>query len=196
MARIEVRQASVRDMIYVAKRLRDADRMEIAAATLMDPKHIMMATYWHSPIHLCGTVDDEPVVVFGVATTSLLSDVGQPWMLATDKIEEHQMAFLRRCRHYVEDWRGQFSCLENVVDARNLKAILWLDWLGFTLEEAQPFGALGRPFHRFSAGGLYVYDGNSRSRWSDRDRSLGIRPDAGGAGPGIGGSIHGGGPGA
>ncbi|EJZ4246706.1 hypothetical protein OIA80_002500, partial [Escherichia coli] len=39
--------------------------------------------------------------------------------------------------------------LENYVDERNHVAKAWLHWLGFRLEEAAPYGALGLNFHRF-----------------------------------------------
>ena len=36
-----------------------------------------------------------------------------------------------------------------VGDERNHVAKAWLHWLGFRLEEAAPYGALGLNFHRF-----------------------------------------------
>lgn len=180
MAKIEVRDASLRDIIYVARHLREADQRECLAATLVKPKHMLVSTFWHSPICLVGLVDGEPVCVFGVATGTLLGDrAGQPWFVATDKIYQHQRAFLRRNRSMVQSWLEMFPRLENYVDARNEKAIQWLEWLGFKLDPPKPYGVLGRPFRRFTMEQDDVHDGARDSRIPDRDRHVGNGADAG-----------------
>jgi hypothetical protein len=39
--------------------------------------------------------------------------------------------------------------LVNFVHAENTTSVRWLRRLGFTVHEAQAFGALGEPFHPF-----------------------------------------------
>lgn len=96
-----------------------------------------------------GFVDDEPVCLFGVRTTSLLGREGVPWMLGTDAVERYQVPFLRQCRPIVAGWRSEYDSLVNWVDERNTVAQRWLRWLGFTLDAPAPFGVEGLPFRRF-----------------------------------------------
>jgi hypothetical protein len=188
MARIEVRDATHSDILYVARHIREEDRREIAASCLMDPKHIMLATYRQSGVARCGTVDGEPVVVFGVAENTLLgSGCGIPWLIGTPKIYEHERAFLRRNKRMVYQWIKAYGRLSNYVDARNHRAIKWLEWLGFKMEEAKPYGPLGRPFHRFSMELSDVYDGSRHCRLTGRDGGLGDGADAVGERAGCGG---------
>lgn len=72
-----------------------------------------------------------------------------PRLVGTDDLERYQRTFLRRCRKVVAAMLSVYPYLENYVDARNHVAKAWLHWLGFRLEEAAPYGALGLNFHRF-----------------------------------------------
>lgn len=99
--------------------------------------------------------DDEPVAGFGVKSAGILSEVGTPWLLGTDKVREIQREFIRQSRDYVGQMLDGYKMLENWVDARNLISIKWLRWCGFTVQALpQPFGLNGEPFHRFWMGGL------------------------------------------
>ena len=89
------------------------------------------------------------VCMYGIAEISILSNIGIPWLLGTDEIEEHSKYFLRQNRYYMNDIKKKYSYLFNFVDARNTVAIRWLKWLGFKVSEAQPFGPDEMPFHKF-----------------------------------------------
>jgi len=57
------------------------------------------------------------------------------------------------CVKWVRRQSEKFSLLYNYVDARNVKSIKWLRWLGFQLDEPAPYGVRGLPFHRFELRG-------------------------------------------
>lgn len=82
---------------------------------------------------LTGLVDGKPVCMFGYSTPSLVSDVGQPWLLGTVEMEKHATAFLRRNRPYIAELRKSFRKLHGWVYERNRASIKWLRWLGFTV---------------------------------------------------------------
>jgi hypothetical protein len=92
----------------------------------------------------------EPLALFGVVTVSLLSNKGSPWMLATDGAQLHRRALVRGGRAYAVAMLEQYERLENWVDARNRRAVVWLQRCGYTIHPPVPYGPFGLPFHPFS----------------------------------------------
>ncbi len=93
--------------------------------------------------------DDVPELMFGCGTTNILTRTGAPWLLGTDALERHARDFLRGSLHWVAEMRQRYTLLQNVVDDRNVVSKRWLQWLGFTLSDPQPFGYEQRPFRIF-----------------------------------------------
>lgn len=147
--RYEIVPATIKHAKQMAPRLRDSDIEEIWAAGMLLPEQALRSGVACSTHCWTGTVDGEPACMFGVVPASMMSGIGVPWMLGTDLVEEHATAFLRRNKRYVKHMLTAYNHLVNYVDDRNVKAIAWLKWLGFTMSEPQPFGALGLPFRRF-----------------------------------------------
>lgn len=133
----------------VASRMRECDRREIWAASHSRPRASLQRGVACSSLTLTGLVEGRPVCILGVAPVSLLTGVGTPWMLATSGLERAARPMLRLSLPIVEAMNERFPTLVNYVDARNMKTIRWLDWLGFHVEPAAPHGADGLPFHRF-----------------------------------------------
>lgn len=95
-----------------------------------------------------------PVMLFGVAPCSVLSDAGSPWMLASAEWDAALSAglsrtFLRRCRGELIGLGREFSRLENQVLADNAAAARWLEWMGFHLDPPAPFGVRGELCRKF-----------------------------------------------
>lgn len=145
-----VRPATEADAEFVGVLLRQADADEIKAASGREPVEGTVLSYRASRDPKVGCVDGVPVCIFGVAEQSLVSDRAVPWLLGTDDLPKHARAFLRMSRAYVQNMKREYRLLFNYVDARNTYAVRWLGWLGFKIEEPQPFGPERLPFHRFS----------------------------------------------
>jgi hypothetical protein len=96
-----------------------------------------------------GTHDDIPMCIFGVKEGSLLQPVARPWMIATPELSFHASKFLRGSVGVVEIWKQQFGFMENWVYEKNVEAVRWLQWLGFSVYYPSPFGPYNLPFHRF-----------------------------------------------
>jgi hypothetical protein len=118
----------------------------------MEPLPAIRRSYERSAAKWTGTVDGVPACILGVEIVSKLTLTGRPWLLGTGAVEDHALPFLRRSRFCLDAMLAIAPELENYVDARNAVSIAWLRWLGFSIDPAEPYGALGRPFHRFHMG--------------------------------------------
>ena len=148
--KIEIRDVEEGDIAVLVRNMRDHDIQEVNAATHMGISNAVQTSVDLSSYSKTGLVNDELVCMWGVCPISLLSGSGSPWMLGTDLIKEKQRIFLRRSKPWLDDIRKDYRYLENFVDARNTLSIKWLKWLGFEMDEAEPYGIHGEPFHKFT----------------------------------------------
>ncbi|MDY0884894.1 hypothetical protein ACFPL7_05695 [Dongia soli] len=139
--------------VALARIMRRADRDEIHAASGLGPLVGLRASLDASVLARCWLVEDQPACIFGLATDSLLSGTGRPWMLTSDLLLREQRIFLRHCRDFVAEMLDIFPVLANWVDARYIGSIKWLHWMGFRLYPAEPLGPFGMLFHRFEMRG-------------------------------------------
>jgi hypothetical protein len=149
MRKVQILPATEQHAAEIIPHVRQADIDEFYAAALIGPEEVLRRSMAASSVNWSGIINGEVVCMFGVCPASMLTGFGVPWMAGTDKLEYHQMTFLRRCRPALAAMQKLYPRLENFVDARNTAAKSWLHWLGFTLEDAQPYGALQLPFHHF-----------------------------------------------
>lgn len=93
--------------------------------------------------------DDVPLAAFGDVSHSPCAGIGIPWLISTNAIEHHPRQFLRACKPLLGFMRVRHPTLLNYVDARNTVAIRWLEWLGFTVGSATPYGPNQLLFRQF-----------------------------------------------
>lgn len=148
----EVVTAEMDHIPFIAARVRPADREEIWALYRQTPQECLVDSFRISHLAWTGLINGEPVCMFGAVQADRTGRVGRPWMIGTELLDEHQTVFLRRCSEQVETMQMCFASLENVVDARNLRAIKWLRWLGFSFSEPEPMGPDQILCHRFTRG--------------------------------------------
>lgn len=134
----------------LALTMRDADVAECWATSHSPPLEALESSVRLSePTAYVGLADGVVVCMFGVGPQTLSSDVGVPWMLGSDLLVKHYRAFARHSCDVVYWMREKYPKLRNSVDARNILAVRWLKWLGFTIETAVPFGPDDVYFHPF-----------------------------------------------
>ena len=148
--KIEIRDVEPGDIDMLVENMRKHDIQEVNAATRMGIRNAVKTSVNLSSYSKTGLVNDELVCMWGVCPISLISGSGSPWMLGTDLIEKKQRVFLRRSKPWLNDIRKDYRYLENFVDERNVMSIKWLKWLGFEMDEAEPYGIHGEPFHKFT----------------------------------------------
>lgn len=137
------------DISHVLGNLRRADIEEAEATLALPAPRALLLTMQQSRIVLAGVVDGEPMFLFGLGVGSYLAGVMRPWMVGTPALRRHAKRLLPMSRDVVEGWADDWR-LENWVDARHAESRRWLEWLGFTLAPAAPFGAFDYLFHCFS----------------------------------------------
>lgn len=138
------------DLEHIAARLRDADRREVQAIRGPVPMYDTLAlAVLRSTHYWVSVAGDEPIAMFGVAPTDLLSGIGSPWFLATDRAEGYPRSLVVEGRRYALRMLEVYPHLMNYVDARNTRSIRWLKHIGFEVHPAEPMGIAGLPFHPF-----------------------------------------------
>jgi len=146
---VEIVPATLEHVAEMAPRMREADRQEVWASFYLTPELALSVSVRTSRHAWAGLIDGRVVCIFGVGGSSVLSDVGVPWLLGTDDLDRNQFAFLRRCRQHVAQMLAGYPVLINFVDDRNKVSQRWLRWLGFTIMEPEPHGPQGLPFRKF-----------------------------------------------
>lgn len=76
------------------------------------------------------------VALFGLVAHPLRQDAGIPWMLCTNVLAQvPKRAMAAISRRVVADWQQQRAHLVNMVHRRNARALGFVRWLGFTVDE-------------------------------------------------------------
>ena len=132
----------------IIPRLRKADRDEIFAMEGIDPKLAVAYSIACASPGWAAELDGRTEAVFGVGTLDG-GRIGRPWLVGTDEVEKHPVAFYRLSRGIIDEMKARYAVLENWVDARNKLSIRWLAWAGFHIEPAANVGYENMPFHRF-----------------------------------------------
>jgi len=146
-AKIEIVPARAWHVRGVARRMREADRIEVSIGSGMSPAGALIFSLRKSDVAYTVLINGRPEIMFGAGDVNILGGVGAPWLLGTDAVERHFRQFLRRSIY----WRGQllarYPVLRNAVHDENTASVRWLRWLGFTLSE--PVDFRGHPFRLF-----------------------------------------------
>jgi hypothetical protein len=136
----------------LAPRMRAAEVAEIRASGNLSPLGALLLGVEASRPAYTALFDGEVACMWGVVplrTSALAGRVGAAWLLTSELVERHPVAFYRRCRPALALLFEVYDALVNAIDARHAQAVRWGRRLGFRLEDAAPFGAEALPFHRF-----------------------------------------------
>ena len=150
---METIKATIAHVKKMAPIVREADRMEILAATNETPEQALLDSLERSSMAKTMLADGEIIGMFGLVPASILSGVNVAWFISTENLEKYKMSFARSCRKNRKNLYGlkeHCDILVNYVDARYKTSLIWLEWLGFTIHESESFGAHSLPFHRIT----------------------------------------------
>lgn len=145
---ITAEPATIHHALALAPHLREQDKLEVMRSSGRKPTSALVSSLLASD--WAGAVVDGGgfvVAIFGLA--GLTTEVGAPWLLASDDLAKDWRTFLRESRGYVKEMHRFYPSLMNYVDVENKVAIRWLTWCGFRLLPPVPRGPLGHPFYPF-----------------------------------------------
>src|SRR5687768_3480927 len=143
---VEVVDATEDHCRAMAPHMKKADVDEVLASGARDPLHALIVSFRSSTAAWVMLEDGEPIAMAGVSPLSMLGGIGVPWMLGTERVNKNGILFLRESKKRVREMLNTYTLLINYVDERHVVAKRWLDWLGFTIEEALPFPKTRVPF--------------------------------------------------
>ena len=133
----------------VAADMRAEDRREIWASHRHTPAEALQRSLGRSELAWTCFVQGVPAFMWGVSRQgSLISRVGAPWLLGSERIYAVRREFLKQSRAYVERMQAHFPYLENRVHAANHFSMRWLKWCGFTVNDT-PEMINGESFYSF-----------------------------------------------
>lgn len=144
MKRVEVRPATREDVLYVAGRLRKADREEVMAMGTT-PREAVLFSWQLSDYAWTGLIDGEPSMIFGCGR-ALNAPVAEVWALGTDTCTAAPREMLLYGREIVRMILDIYPELQNYCDARYTKSHRWLRKLGFQVHKPEPHGVKGEKF--------------------------------------------------
>ena len=148
MGRWEVVQAKPEHAKFIAENMKQPDVDEVWASSKHTPKEAIVTSMSLSQEVWAGLGDGEPIIIMGVVKQDMLNRA-VPWMLGTDALPLFTRPFLRDAKAMSNRWLDECSFLFNYVDARHTVSVRWLEWMGFEVMEAEPFGPYNMPFHNF-----------------------------------------------
>lgn len=155
---IQLRSAERADVLYVAARLREADRRELEAASGMSCEDALLTSWLSSDYAVSGIGSDGmPLALFGYRGLGVSGAV--PWCACTERVQfsvspADARAFLRISREVAQQLEFKFTSQKNYVMDEHTAAKRWLRALGYKLCAPEPYGPFGALFCKF-----YKYSG-------------------------------------
>lgn len=154
MMDVRISDLSQDDLQEMAQNIRPMDRFEADIVSGgQSIENVLDGLLRKSRRARAAYVGSDLVAIYGVVSQTLLSSTGNPWLLATRKIEgvEVRREFIRRTEQEVRWLCEGYDHLWNIVSNDNTVAIRWLRWIGFQFD-ADVINVRGHPFRRFSIG--------------------------------------------
>lgn len=142
-----MRIATKKDADYIARNLRVSDVEELTDGGLTTAA--VSESFSRSNYCRCMCAPDgKPFAIWGCGRIGETDDIGSVWMLGTDQLEHHKLAFGRVCAREIKQMLNLFPLLTNFVHASNTRSQKWLVSLGAELcpERCMPLNAKFRQF--------------------------------------------------
>ncbi|WP_151748948.1 phage protein Gp13 family protein [Acinetobacter oleivorans] len=147
---IEIRKPTERDIRILVENLRPADQEELKAYFSDNYDWIVKTCVKGSRDAWSVVVNGKLLFICGVGLTSLIGNIGCPWLLGTTHIKKYPIEFVKQSRSILREMLANYDALKNHVYIKNDAAIRFLKHLGFSIKEPVIHGANGELFHPFS----------------------------------------------
>jgi len=145
-----VRWAISADIVFLAPKMRQADRDEIKASDNVGAVEALMTPFeykGHRTWSVIGTDEEYVIGMFGSVPT-LDPEYGIAWLLSSEELFNYKKEFIKQSPEWIEEMGKNYKYLYNWVDCRNEKSIKWLRYLGFnTIRRDEQYGKGKLPFY-------------------------------------------------
>jgi hypothetical protein len=132
-----IQPATSVDVAFLAA-IVDDNRDSWNAADAMPIERLLQTCACSAQIWAARDTEGTPTALWGVAPVSDDPQVGQLWMLACETFDNDPAALQELSRLVFAEMLDEFPRLENVVDARKVRALELLRAIGFAIEPAVP----------------------------------------------------------
>ncbi len=147
MRKIVFREATEADAEIIGKNLRSADRKEMLYLGI-DPEYAVKYSLAVSDYAwTAGFEQGGPFFIFGVSAGTI-REAGIVWAMGTDVCFSVPAEMLYHGKKKIAELLEICPVLENYVAADNIHAVNWLEHVGFTLSDPEPYGKYGKPFRK------------------------------------------------
>jgi len=119
--------AHPRHIPYLAEHIRKEDLLEISCFNHKPTEVFQTALEQDESTFTVLTPDGVPFAMFGAGK---IEEETYIWMLGTDDVRKHAMAFMKYSREWVWGFVGIYEKVCNYVHSENKLALKWLDWCG------------------------------------------------------------------
>ena len=143
------RKCKTKDIRALRGKLREEDCRELFRVTGYDPYFSLVMSFRRSDKTWVGMIDGEIACVWGVNQDSVLGRRARIWLLSTSVMDKAPIRVARFTKRWIKQLLEEYDILYNYVDDEYTKCKKWLSWLGFTLEDPEPYGATQSPFCHF-----------------------------------------------
>lgn len=136
---------------YIAAHMREDDKAEVFAASGQTPLEALREGVRGSSYLACIHGDGgAPLALYGKTPLPQIGEgVSAPWMLGTKGLEKHRAWVFRSFAPFVDECQGR-DFFWNLIDARNVLHIRWLQFHGFEfVKRHEEFGHSRLPFWEF-----------------------------------------------
>ncbi len=142
--------------VYLSRRLRAADRVEIGKSAPADILALLRESLKISRWANTGLLDGRVAVIYGVSPSLENPHWGVPWMLASDDAAHIRKEIVLHSRDEVVLMHAHFPFLYNQVHGKNVQCIQWLLWLDFVIDFEHPVQREQGEFLNFWRGNPHV----------------------------------------
>jgi hypothetical protein len=136
--------------VNIAPNLRARDAREIRLACGLNVVDGLLWALSSSPLAWAAIDDEGVIAIWGVGSLSMLSDVGQPWLVGTERlVKKYRKAFLRLVDLFLDMIVDAYPMLEGYQLAEHGDRVRWLQWCGFKFDKPEIRGGFGMEYQRF-----------------------------------------------
>ncbi|MFO1082340.1 MAG: hypothetical protein U1E23_17140 [Reyranellaceae bacterium] len=133
-----IQRATSVDVAFLASVMDETEDRWAADGEPMPVDRLLQTCACSTQVWAARDVEGTPTALWGVAPGGDDPAVGQLWMLAGEALDDDVGVLEALCRLVIGEMLVEFPRLENLVDARKVRAIAMLRRLGFTVEPALP----------------------------------------------------------